>query len=255
MNRDYDSLWDAAWNEAASHGPGFRSRYALLLRFLARYGTGERLIDVGAGHGHLLLAIHKAWPQLQLSAIEHGPAALAALGAGAGFWARGFFSGAPGRSRPIWAAPGGEAEQASYDSVICSEVLEHVRDHERLLDALCGLLVPGGRLFLTVPLRPKLWTSVDDHVGHQRRYRSGELADLCRQRGLLIDQDLALGFPLYNSYYSLLGRRPPGDTAARAKNSSVAHRLADVLTLLFRLENHFPSPLGARGLVIASKPA
>ena len=117
MNRDYDSLWDAAWNEAASHGPGFRSRYALLLRFLARYGTGERLIDVGAGHGHLLLAIHKAWPQLQLSAIEHGPAALAAL------------RGLPEIACVLEASraePVGQAEPACYDSVICSEVYRPV---------------------------------------------------------------------------------------------------------------------------------
>ena len=245
MNRDYDSLWDAAWNEAASHGPGFRSRYALILRHLRKVNLGTRLIDVGAGHGHLLLAIHSAHPSLQLSAVEHGPEALEQLRS---------LSGIDCIFEASASAPVGKAEQGSYDSVICSEVLEHVDEHEELLDALCALLRPGGRLLLTVPLRPELWTQVDDHVGHRRRYKNGELAELCRQRGLLVEQDLTLGFPLYNSYYRLLGNRPPQDTAKRARNSIAHRRIGDLLTRLFRLENHFSSPLGGRGLVIAHKP-
>ena len=244
MSRDYDSLWEAAWNEAASHGPGFRSRYALLLRYLHRHGAGSRLIDVGAGRGHLLENIHRNFPQLELSAVETGTQNIARLRE---------LTTLKSVFEASESAPAGEARAESYDSVICSEVLEHVQEHGRLLDALTRLLGPQGRLFLTVPLRADLWTAVDDHVGHLRRYEHGQLAAMCRERGLRVVEDLAFGFPLYNSYYKLLAGRTPQESAQRGRDSVVHRRVGDLLTVLFRLENRFPSPLGGRGLVIAQR--
>jgi SAM-dependent methyltransferase len=40
---------------------------------------------------------------------------------------------------------------ASFDAVLCTEVLEHVRHPESVLAELARVLVPGGRLCLTVP--------------------------------------------------------------------------------------------------------
>ncbi len=246
MNNDYDSLWEAAWNEAASHGPGFRSRYALLLRQLRRYGAGPRLIDVGAGRGHLLRSIHTDNPSSQLDAIEQGPESLQILHSIQEI--REVFSAS--ESAPLGAAP-----LKSYSSVVCSEVLEHVDDHDVLLDHLVHLLQPGARLFLTVPLRQKLWTRVDEAVGHKRRYERGQLAQMCRDRGLLVESDLALGFPLYNSYYRLLGTRSPQELSSSLEQSPLRRSVSDLLTLLFRAENHVSTPLGGRGMVVARLPA
>lgn len=244
MNSDYDSLWEAAWNEAASHGPGFRSRYALILRQLQHHGQGSRLIDVGAGRGHLLLAIAAHYPKLQLDAVEGAPESvqiLRSLNEVSEVFSSS--SDSPDRQPP----------PRSYSSVICSEVLEHVDGHEALLDTLVELLEPSGRLFLTVPLRQDLWTQVDDAVGHKRRYQHGELAQMCRDRGLEVEEDLALGFPFYNSYYRLLGSRSPEQTSNAAQKSLLHRPLASLLTLLFRLENHVSTPLGGRGMIVAKK--
>lgn len=40
---------------------------------------------------------------------------------------------------------------ASFDAILCSEVLEHVPDPTRALDEFARLLKPGGRLILTAP--------------------------------------------------------------------------------------------------------
>ena len=246
MSSDYDSLWEAAWNQAASRGPGFRSRYALLLRQLRRYGPGAKLIDVGAGRGHLLRAIRAQHPSLHLDAVEQAPESVRILRS---------LAECSEVFEACEADPLGGATPASYSSVICSEVLEHVEDHHRLLDALVRLLEPDGRLFLTVPLRQALWNQVDDAVGHKRRYQRRELAQLCAKRGLTVEVDLALGFPLYNSYYRMLGRRSPSAASAAAGQSGVLRAVTDVLTLLFRAENRVSSPLGARGMLVARRPA
>lgn len=39
----------------------------------------------------------------------------------------------------------------SFDAVICSEILEHVEDPDRLINRLKGCLKPGGLLLVTVP--------------------------------------------------------------------------------------------------------
>lgn len=40
---------------------------------------------------------------------------------------------------------------ASFDAILCSEVLEHIPDPNKALDEFARLLKPGGKLILTVP--------------------------------------------------------------------------------------------------------
>ena len=45
------------------------------------------------------------------------------------------------------------------------------------------VLRPGGVLFVSVPLHPKLWSDHDVRCGHYRRYRKGEVIGLLEQYG------------------------------------------------------------------------
>ncbi len=206
----YDTLWDVAWNEAASTGPGFRSRYELLLRSMEQHGVAGRVLEVGAGQGHFLRRLHERFPYVELSAHEIAPAAVEAL-----------------RSldflEQVYAGPivPGEVGHAGFHAIICSEVLEHIPDHHAALDAMVAILRPGGRLFLTVPLNPDYWTVVDDAVGHQRRYEPDQLAGMCRARGLIVDDDRRIGFPIYNAYYKVLGRKPPAEAVKKGRGLMV----------------------------------
>ena len=47
-----------------------------------------------------------------------------------------------------WLAQLGDAR---YDTIVCADVLEHLREGKRLLERLRGLLAPGGELLLSVP--------------------------------------------------------------------------------------------------------
>lgn len=238
----YDTLWDVAWNEAATTGPGFRSRYELLILLMSEHGLAGRLLEVGAGQGHFLRRLHARFPWVELSAHEMAPQALEAL--------RGLDFLASVHDGPIRS---GDVGHAGFHAIVCSEVLEHIPDHEGALDAMVSILRPGGRLYLTVPLRQSHWTQVDDAVGHQRRYEYRQLSGMCRDRGLLIDTDVALGFPIYNAYYKLLGRKPPAE-AVQDGRGLVGRIAKEVLTRVFLAERHLPTPWGTRGVVVARKP-
>lgn len=79
-----------------------------------------------------------------------------------------------------------EQEAESVDYVYTLNVLEHVPEDEELVRAVFSRLRPGGRLFIFVPAFPILWTSLDDHVEHQRRYRRARLGAMLRRAGFVL---------------------------------------------------------------------
>ena len=59
-----------------------------------------------------------------------------------------------------------------FDTVLCVNVLEHVREQEAGLRNMLGVLEPGGHLLLFVPAFKSLYTDLDRLAGHIRRYRA-----------------------------------------------------------------------------------
>jgi SAM-dependent methyltransferase len=76
--------------------------------------------------------------------------------------------------------------QASKDSVVCLNVLEHIEDDERALRNFFDLLKPGGNMVILVPQHQYLYGPVDKAVGHFRRYSSKELLSKIERAGFEI---------------------------------------------------------------------
>ncbi len=239
---DYDALWRGPWRDAAAQGPGFRSRYATLLRLMGRHGAAGRFLELGAGTGAFLPIVQARFPWLEVSGHDASEVALEGL-----------------RTRDLVDVYGGELGEdldlgRAFDVIVCSEVLEHIEEHDAAMDAIVRHLRPGGRAYLSVPLRQDLWTQVDDFVGHVRRYHHGELGGMCRARGLDLLADMSTGFPIYNAYYRALGRKSPQETARSARRSPLAAAVSGVLARVLTAETRVSTPFGARGFVVARKP-
>jgi SAM-dependent methyltransferase len=74
------------------------------------------------------------------------------------------------------------------DSIVCSNVLEHIEEDEKTLGYFYQILQPGGRLILLVPALKWLYNELDRGLGHFRRYGKGELQQKLEAQGFKIRQ-------------------------------------------------------------------
>ncbi|MCE5208527.1 MAG: class I SAM-dependent methyltransferase [Chloroflexi bacterium] len=82
---------------------------------------------------------------------------------------------------PLWMKVSG------FDTILCLNALEHVKDDLSALRHINALLPLGqGVLILQVPSHPGLYGSMDKQAGHFRRYRKSEIATRLEQTGYKI---------------------------------------------------------------------
>jgi SAM-dependent methyltransferase len=141
----------------------------------ARPQLGQRVLDFGAGLGTFTQLA--ADTGAQVVAVEPEPEF-------ARFLSERF--GADGQVRVIQGTID-DVGLHSFESVICFNVLEHVRDDAAALGTVARLLAPGGRLFLLVPAHPKLYGGFDRGAGHYRRYSSRALRSLLTTSGFDVE--------------------------------------------------------------------
>lgn len=100
-------------------------------------------------------------------------------------------------------------EDASFDVVICSEVLEHIPDHVQAAREIMRVLKPGKSLVVSVPRyfsERICWALSEDYHtekgGHIRIYRKKELIDMLESTGA---QCISTGFAhaLHSPYWWL----------------------------------------------------
>lgn len=71
--------------------------------------------------------------------------------------------------------------EESFDIICLFDVLEHIEDDAAAVEWIDRHLVDGGKVFITVPAFPFLWSGHDDRAYHFRRYRSNGLQALLRR--------------------------------------------------------------------------
>jgi SAM-dependent methyltransferase len=74
-------------------------------------------------------------------------------------------------------------EDGRYDLIVLLDVLEHIPDDHGALESLRSKLAPGGRLLLTVPAMPSMWSGHDVAHHHQRRYTAKTLEAVVKGAG------------------------------------------------------------------------
>ena len=189
---------------------------------------GSRVLEIGSGIGTLsAFLVDRACVVLTDTREEY----LARL--------RQRFEGLPNISvarlyLPRDAALAGEL----FDTVICLNVLEHVDDDIGSLTAIHRLLQPGGRLVLLVPALPALYGTIDEALGHHRRYTRAELEGKFERTGFRVR---------HIEYFNLAGVPGwwlAGRVLRRQMIPAGSLRLYDALVPLFRLERFLPWRVG-----------
>lgn len=85
-------------------------------------------------------------------------------------------------------------DDASVDTVLALDVLEHVDDQAATLE-LHRVLNYGGMLLVTVPAFSWLWSFRDEDAGHLRRYNMRQISELLHDNGFEL---------IYSSYYQFM---------------------------------------------------
>ncbi len=104
----------------------------------------------------------------------------------------------------------------SFDVIICSEILEHVPDLDRVLSEIGRVLVKGGRLYATMPNSlSDVWhpfhalcQRIDRVEGHLRRMTRGEFIAALQRHRLQPVRVQYRGFALSALWYSLFIYNP-----------------------------------------------
>ncbi|HKP02830.1 MAG TPA: class I SAM-dependent methyltransferase [Chthoniobacterales bacterium] len=136
----------------------------------AKPPQAAEIVDLGAGRGTFAKALReRGW---EVTCVEPDPENQVALRE------EGF---------PVQAGME-ERDPESCDYVYTLNVLEHVPDDEALVRIVFSRLRKGNRFFIFVPAFPILWSSLDDHVEHQRRYRRAPMVAMLRRAGFVVER-------------------------------------------------------------------
>ena len=146
--------------------------------------------------------------------------------------------------------------ETNYDLVALLDVLEHVADDKGALAAIRTRLKPGGKLLVTVPANPWMWTAHDAAHHHHRRYTRRQLERELRKAGYAIE----LLSPFNTILFPLIAAvRAAGKVTGResADDAMPPKPLNALFQRLFGLESgligRIPMPFGVSLVAVARR--
>jgi SAM-dependent methyltransferase len=221
---------------------------ARLLRDLASKKDAPRfVIELGCGTGNVLRFVKRACAQATVVGMDL------------------FFEGLRfARARSGAALVQGDVRQNPFrrpaDLVCLFDVLEHIPDDVAALASIRELVADGGRLLLTVPLHPSLWSEFDELSHHQRRYTVTELKRKVEAAGFTIEYAtpyIVATLPpmwIYRRFFSRAG----GDRKRAEDELKIVPVANGVLKTLLRIEaaliaRRVRLPFGSSMILLARK--
>jgi glycosyltransferase involved in cell wall biosynthesis len=227
------SLSDRIFSED-EHGGEILERLNRAPRFtnwmadVVRPYVGQRVLEIGAGTGNMSLHLMPRTSYWATDVNSHYLDYLLTLRA-----ARPYMRVARTNAMIGESYPRGQA----FDTVVCLNVIEHVDDDLQALRNVRDALEVGGRAIVLVPFGPGLYGTLDEVLGHFRRYTRDQLIAVAEQAGFRVEQVLSFNRPGVPAWWlngRILHRRTFGLGQIRMLN---------LLTPLFRLmDSWLPLP-------------
>jgi SAM-dependent methyltransferase len=243
----YDTGYYARLYDLEAGNFWFRARNRLLLWALARFMAPgpQRYLEIGCGTGFVLSAVERRFADWTLSGSEVLEEGLA------------FARTRMQRAELIQLDARQMPFSGELDAVGAFDVLEHIEDDEAVLAEIRRSLRPGGRLFLTVPQHPFMWSAADEYAHHVRRYTAAELAGKLARAGFAIELQtsfVSLIFPAMATARLAQRRRPTEysiekELAPHPLLNAAFERLMDLERGAIKLGFRFP--FGGSLLVVA----
>ena len=153
---------------------------------------------------------------------------------------------------------------ASFDAVTAMDIIEHIDDDKAAACEIFRVLKPGGRLLVTVPAFPSLWSEHDEALHHYRRYTVPRLKDLFQRAGLAVPRisyTVTTLFPLIWAYRQVSNLLPRRRTGGEKKanlvqfSGPVNAALLSLSQWETRLVQSLSLPFGVTVVCLAEKPA
>jgi SAM-dependent methyltransferase len=79
-------------------------------------------------------------------------------------------------------------EGNEFDSIVCVNVLEHIKDDAQAIKNIKPLMKDGSKCIVLVPAQRKWFSPIDKILGHCRRYDKGDLRALIEENGLILEK-------------------------------------------------------------------
>ncbi|AKF79742.1 SAM-dependent methyltransferase [Myxococcus fulvus 124B02] len=204
-----------------------------------REHLGRRVLEIGAGIGTITRE------------LESGAELLIALEVDRFYVDRlkNLFRGRP-HVRPylsdVALADWESLKKEQLDTIVLSNVLEHIPDDGSAVRRFRQILAPGGRVLILVPALEQLFGSIDEAVGHYRRYTPATLRAVLEQNGFEVEKlewMNLVGMPGWFVNSRLFRRRSV---------PKLQLKLYDTLAPLFaRAEAHVKLPVGMSLFAVA----
>ncbi|MBD3361081.1 methyltransferase domain-containing protein [Candidatus Peregrinibacteria bacterium] len=155
-----------------------------LLKLIKKHKKGGKILDVGAGSGHLIHILRNN--NFDVTGIEPNKDQIKYANKLYGI----------GDKIINMKIENIENLREKFDVITLIDTLEHIKDDQKALKKLKKLLNKNGIILILVPAYQSLFCQRDKKIGHFRRYNKKALRKLIKQTG---------GKTIYSRYWNMLG--------------------------------------------------
>jgi SAM-dependent methyltransferase len=215
--------------------------HAWIARRFAPY-LGHHIVEAGAGIGTFATHLRRAAPAARLTLVEPAANLHPRLAQNHAH---------DPHVRTVHGYLEDAGDDASADTLVAVNVLEHVHDDAAFLRTAHRLLTPGGHLLLFVPALPALHGTLDEAFEHHRRYTRRTLQRRIRDAGFAVQHVAYTNLPGAAAWWitgKLLRRRTLTPRAVRLYDRWMIPWIA-------ALERKWTPPVGQSLIAIARRSA